>query len=148
MKWGVVGRRRLLKLADHLESGKLGHEKFDFSVINIGPFDIKGCGWVGCALGELPIVFPRQWRFTQSEIFLNAWNPLLKSKSTGNVFSDAMKFFGITEDEAHQLFAPNSFRHRPWAKKVLGDSATSRQVAGSIRKFITWKDDQTKQEAA
>lgn len=51
-----MNKERLLKLAEHLEVGELGHEVFDFTVYG-------GCGFAGCALGECPTVFPDDWAF-------------------------------------------------------------------------------------
>lgn len=43
---------RLLKIAEHLEAGKLGHKKFDFRYFNNGAKDARGCGTSGCAVGS------------------------------------------------------------------------------------------------
>lgn len=138
-KWSTVGKRRLLKLADHLERGTLGHKKFHFPVINIGVKDRKGCGSHGCAIGENPIVFPRQWRFSSYCAVVGSVE--LRSGTTGDPFSDVAIFFCISKDEAHSLFCPNKLLD--WAPKpdtYLPFSATREQVAKSIRQFIKWKD--------
>jgi len=66
----MIKFKKLQKLADHLRRGKLGHTTFDFSCINDGePAQVtidpktltikaSGCGTSGCAMGELPIIFP------------------------------------------------------------------------------------------
>ncbi len=51
-----MNKERLLALADHLERGKLGHEKFDFGCYN--NTDSNVCGTAGCGIGECPILFP------------------------------------------------------------------------------------------
>jgi len=47
---------RLEKMATHLESGKLGHEHFDFSVVNAGRTNKKGCGTAGCVLWIVGVI--------------------------------------------------------------------------------------------
>jgi len=139
-----VGRRRLLKLAAHLEKGNLGHKKFDFSVINTncyedGLYDSPGpskCGTHGCGLGECPVVFPRQWRFLGTEAVLRN-EPLVGASN--RTFCSAQIFFAVNAGESLALFSPESFR--PWAPNVyLGDSTTRKQEARNIRQFVKWKD--------
>ena len=49
-----MNRERLLRLADHLDHGKLGHEEFDFKQYNDTTESM--CGTAGCAIGECPIL--------------------------------------------------------------------------------------------
>lgn len=51
-----MNKRRLLKLATHLETGKLGHRHFYFGAYNLGAVTANKCGTSGCAIGELPII--------------------------------------------------------------------------------------------
>ena len=126
-----VGRWRLLKLAEHLESGTLGHANFDFRVSNIGETDKKGCGSTGCALGELPILFPKQWRFQAGCV-------ILRIDSTGDLFHDSAAFFGIDLIDAERLFIPGVLCL--WNDAVLYGKASRYDVAASIRQFVPWKD--------
>lgn len=137
MKWGAVGRRRLLKLAEHLESGTLGHAKFNFGSLNEGERAKKGCGAEGCGLGEMPIVFPKQWCFDHNG------EVVLKTGSTGDAFGDARQFFRITNHESIRLFISGMLCE--WASSILYADATRYQVAKSIRQFIPWKDEQESQ---
>lgn len=127
--------RRLEKLATHLESGKLGHEKFDFSQYN-NSYDNK-CGTMGCALGELPILFKRDWKFDE----IGA--PSLRNSQSDFPYprSDAMNYFGISEKEANRLFYPIDEDDVELSPKgsILPPSATRKQVAKGIRKFLKEK---------
>lgn len=130
-----LGKKRLLKLADHLESGKLGHKKFYFGAYNRDRYldDPKpySCGYMGCAIGECPIVFPRDWQFNA------AAEPGLRNGGVHELYA-AQDFFSIERDEASALFMPDWKRW--WTDSTLPVSATRKQVARSIRQFVAWKD--------
>ena len=83
-------------------------------------------------MGELPIVFPSQWRFD------NIWGVLLKHGGRGNTFGDVSCFFGITLSDSARLFG--YYMTRPWANGPLLGSASRYDVAASIRQFVPWKD--------
>jgi hypothetical protein len=120
--------KRLLKLAKHLRTGKLGHKKFDFGEYNVGEFNAKGCGTSGCAIGECPIVFKRYWAFKG-----RYRGPALKTISPINLgtFGAAGKsgqeFFGLDYIQYARLFVPG---HR------LSRMATPKQVARNIENFV------------
>lgn len=136
-------RKRLLKLAHHLESGKLGHEKFYFGQWNtdkcLCQMQKNGCGYAGCAIGEAPFAFPRQWRFHKG-------HPRLKGIRTGPLGQaiipeiSAMKFFGLEQDELDHLFIPCLQSPSEFAGTQLNRDATPRQVAANIRAFIKRKE--------
>lgn len=128
-----VYKDRLLKLAEHLEKGKLGHKKFDFAVYNCGEEDKRGCGTNGCAIGELPILFPRKWKF---DFF---GNPRLKIGSASEM-ADGKEFFNLDNDEYNHLFVPQYQTPHLFGGKYLGDNATRKQVAKNIRSFIRVKE--------
>lgn len=134
-------RERLEKLATHLESGKLGHAKFDFSAINetrdhaIPP--CGKCGYAGCALGELPIVFPRLWKFGAYGHTVLRSPRTMRAQNSGDSFSHSEEFFGLTCGESLGLFS--GCNPRPWAKTDLRPDATRKQVARGIRMFLRWK---------
>ncbi len=126
-------RERLLKLAKHLESGKLGHKNFDFTVINAGMTQPNLCGTNGCACGELPIVFPKTFEFYQ-EGEVN-----LKDGSLGDWEMDVRKFFDIQDDELNHLFIPNCQDTKRYCGNALGNKATPKEVAKNIREFVKAK---------
>lgn len=131
-----IGLKRLEKLAKHLESGKLGHEKFDFTLFNYGHKEGQKpntCGTMGCALGECPILFPKQWKFTNH-------GSVTLIKTDRMDFNAATEFFQINLQEAPVLFSCNCQKLiRILKLKKLFCNATPKQVAANIRKFIIYK---------
>jgi len=133
-----IHKKRLLKLAIHLETGVLGHKEFAFNILNAGPFDRVGCGTKGCAIGECPVLFPEDWKFSP----VGDRSPILRSEESNDVFSIgcAAIFFGLSYQDTECLFVPGglrfnaSFSHRP---SLLKFDATKELVAASIRKFVT-----------
>lgn len=118
---------RLLKLADHLENGKLGHETFDFSILNNTSKPV--CGTAGCAIGECPIVFPDEW------IFDSNGDPTLKEGRTA--WNSVDEFFDVTDDESSHLFIPK-YQLEKYSED-LGFNSTKEQVAANIRSFVSAK---------
>lgn len=130
---------RLLKLADHLDAGRPGGHTY-FNFLKISNSTTAHCGSAGCALGELPIVFRRYWKFV-SDTWSNV--RLRKSKFKPNdtintSFGHAAEFFDISNEDAKALFAPFSFRYWVTKPKWLTEHATPKQVAKSIRKFVEY----------
>ncbi len=139
-------KNRLLKLADHLEKGKLGHKKFDFNVYDIGQRIISknvigqkiNCGTNGCAIGECPVLFPRQWFFYE----LN--RPMLRSH--GSTQQSGEDFFGISQEEYRHLFLPSdkwetTQQPKLFGGRILGPRAKKQSVANNIRAFIKKKEE-------
>lgn len=136
-----MNKRRLLRLADHLDHGKLGHKVFDFCVLNIRSGRIrKGCGTAGCALGEMPIIAPKRWMFDHRSNYV----PVLRHTSMPNSFSSAEKWFGIDRDHVELLFVPGIIgvprQHAGVDPDLVllrnGPRATKHQVASSIRRYV------------
>lgn len=124
---------RLRKLAQHLKEGKLGHDKFDFSSYGhkIRSEESVNCGTAGCAMGECPAVFPRQWEW--NNIFL----PRLKAKSKNGFITmfAGMDFFRLDEDQYGHLFTPARQDTDIYGGEFLLDLATKDQVADNILAF-------------
>lgn len=141
---------RLRRLANHLLLGRLGHEYFDFNYYNSGGKPYK-CGTAGCAIGECPIAFPRDWRFDKDG------SPTLKRKPGSDTFMflpeqyAGKHFFGIDSHEYYYLFTPrSSFETSPVHRtrrndecvrlgKSLGPNASKDTVAKRIVKFCDQK---------
>lgn len=128
-----IGLRRLLKLADHLEHGKLGHEKFDFRYWNWSENWMVGnalpkseCGTLGCAIGEMPILWPKRFMFRR-------WNVLNRKTQELN-FHAVTEWFEISFDDAAALFSPNVGRW--WAAGRLKYKSSREAVARSIREYV------------
>lgn len=128
---------RLKKLANHLIKGKLGHEKFNFALYNTilnysDNFDRKGCGTVGCAIGECPIVFPKDWCFSKYS------EPKLRTINSSKQFIEqlsGLKYFGLTLVEYYHIFIPNNHSKKFGGRK-LGKKATAKAVGNNILAFI------------
>lgn len=122
-------KNRLLKLAKHLESGKLAHEKFDFCWFNRGEFKNftkpNKCGTRGCALGECPVLWKSwNWHF----------NSVVYKKIYSN-FQAAEMFFGLSELESQFLFQSGGDDEHELSNDI-GKNATKEKVAAHIRKFV------------
>ena len=106
----------LIELADHLETGNLHHDVFDF---NIYSSINTSCGTVGCALGEATHLF----KVSDEYLFRN--------------ISCASGYFGISNEELKYIFYPPN----PWYETTcpLPVTATKLQVAKHIRDFVAKK---------
>ena len=105
-------KNRLLKLAKHLESGKLHHKTFDLNTYH--------CGTRGCAIGECPKVWPKLWKFTRD---------IPKYKINTLATGSAMEFFDISGCAFQYLFTPQCYLH------VIGKQA-KKAVIKRIRDFV------------
>lgn len=97
-------------LATHLETGKLGHKRFNLRVFNQN-FDGRlqvdpepyTCGTNGCAIGELPIIFPQRYAFGREGVIVSlatGW-PVHKHEVYDSLGLDSYEF--------ETLFFPNSY---------------------------------------
>lgn len=121
-----MNKERLLKLATHLESGKLGHKRFDFAEIS--------CGTAGCAMGELPFAFKSEW--VQSKgCFEDEYSPKLRG-SSGYWWDDVRSFFDVSKKEMYHLFYHGCQEPDDLGGTRLGKDATKEQVASNIRAFV------------
>jgi hypothetical protein len=135
-----VNKERLLKLAEHLDKGKLGHKRFDFKTFNndVAPSHAKkkagkyigahGCGTNGCAIGECPFAFPEHWSIQEDG------HTKLEGCYYGG-FQGAMKFFDLDWDDTTFLFMP-AYNADELAEGKLSTRAGRHQVAAHIRKFV------------
>lgn len=154
-------KKRLLKLADHLSSRKLGHTTFDYGTW--GTFEQStdpkvtkrskeqfkvSCSTSGCALGECPTLFPRLWEY--GKLNDNALekikqygtldiSPNLKKGSNGAPTEDAAEFFGVGMQVATLLFHPDEEYWNEEGEQVLvapDGGVNKRTVAKHIRKVV------------
>jgi hypothetical protein len=114
---------RLEKLANHLLFGEIHLDVFNFAEIRkeyehnifadneddawVKQCDnlterIHSCGFAGCAIGELPALFPGEWTYTDFGY------PKLKENRYYNVYVHTERFFNLCEDDCALLFAPNN----------------------------------------
>lgn len=143
----IIHKKRLLKLAEHLERGKLIHQRFNFNRWNANEageqLKTNGCGFAGCAIGECPGIF-RAWGWKKGHPVLNK----NRRKQDRWTEMDAEEWFGLTHDEVTHLFVPSGFlgdNQRPnrYGGRILFDTATPKQVARNIRAFIKKKEQAT-----
>jgi hypothetical protein len=128
-------RARLLTLAAFLDT--LPRVKFDFDVfvredglpmkeaLKAGDHD---CGTAGCAVGWLPAVFPRAFKWECGTVFGTTWNG--KNIGPPANLEAARQWFGLRYPDADTLFLPNT------CGGSLGVDATPKQVADHIRTFV------------
>ena len=132
MAWKKVYQNRLKKFADHLMTGKLGHQVFNFAHLN--SFKTKSipykCGYAGCAMGECPVIF-KQWEFNEVA------DPVLKG--IDNSTESVVIFFGLNYNETDHLFYSHSQNIEKYGGRHLEEEATRKQVARNIRAFIKIK---------
>jgi hypothetical protein len=135
-----MNAERLLKLADHLDSGKLIHKNFNFGGFNFSDGDGEvdpaitaehpGCGTAGCALGECPAAFPGEWVFDSRAL------PVLKGSDHSAPLRSAAEFFSIDADEVDHLFWPNMQEPDVYGGVKCGSDAAPAVVASNIREFV------------
>lgn len=111
-----MNAERLLKLADHLENGKLFTPKFDITRWH--------CSTSGCAIGECPGLFPDEWRF-------DSGLPTLKGKF--DPLGSAEDFFGLNGKQAEYLFLDKEYGDY---EDDLANMITKKTVAKRIRDFV------------
>ncbi len=132
--------KRLLKLATHLERGELGQDKWNFAKLH----NVGKCGTMGCAMGELPHVFPSKWKYFDDGDGMDkgakCMAPVLRGgKNCTN--ADVIAFFGFNDYATLQhLFFPSRFMTvqdpAQYGGRVLGFRASRQQVAAQIRAFV------------
>lgn len=143
---------RLLKLAEHLKSGKLGHEIFNFSTYNSSEYldsfkpptnkyddpRLKHCSTCGCAIGECPFVF-EEWLFDEFSMPVIAkYSDLPKSidddwkSSSDATHLSGMEFFEIDKREFSQLFMPCGQYPLIYGGIDLNSKSTPMEVAQNI----------------
>lgn len=136
-----MNAKRLLKLADFLDA--LPRQKFDFGTIahqNGKPMrealmaGKESCGTVACAVGWMPVVFPRglKWdeKYAGSEEFPSV--VLRQDPDVDNVLA-AAAWFAISPYDADLLFVPGD---ADGGYSGLKNEATPKQVARHIRKWV------------
>ena len=127
----LTGKKRLLKLANHLLKGKLGHKRFDFSVFNQHYKSNNLCGSRGCALGEMPIVWPKQWRFTGDGVTCVPRGCI--------TYVNKVKWLSLSYYDYEYLFFPDNGIKKMTSlglKESLPKYSTKKQVANNIIQFI------------
>jgi hypothetical protein len=129
-----MNKQRLEKLAAFLDTLPAKKFRYDVIVRTTETTPSLDCGTIACAMGWLPVVFPRSWKW-EKNVF-NDWELNRKTKnnyllsSCDFTLTNVAKWFNITKDEAFMLFYPISMQNK------LTDNARPKTVAKHIRKFI------------
>ena len=134
-KFGKVQRKRMQKLIDFLWELKPG--RFFFGNYIQHYIEGYGCGTVACALGWCPAVFPRHWGARRGVPAMEYF-PVLKGKLS--TFGSAIEFFGLDAEEADALFYSERDGVGAFGGDYLWDSATPKQVARNLKKFLVYKE--------
>jgi hypothetical protein len=132
----------LERLADHLEKGKLGHDRFCFGTwhdyvrnsMEWAGVPAGFCGTLGCAVGEAPFAHPEDWELKhtpQGDVV-----PLLRSDSSRLPMGDARLYYGLSSGQSSHLFVAHYQRPGLFGGKKLSAAATKEEVAANIRSFI------------
>jgi len=126
---------RLRRLAKHLRGTHRAHKKFSFSILSKGKWKKgKFCGSAGCAIGELPALWPKEWTWELYGPYSNA--VVHKSQLTyGTEYGIIARFFSITVIQVEHLFVPNK-QIEIFGEQKLDRDATPEQVADNIDIFI------------
>lgn len=145
-----MNKERLLKIANHLSYGNLAHDVFSFITYNDslgGRYKNNGCGTHGCAIGELPKIFPEDFAFVSGK-YRNA--PLLLESqdiTEHDKIVSIRKYLDLNKNEYEMLFIPykhkqiEAFNNKYKANLIkLDEDATRYEVSGNIRKFIKTKE--------
>lgn len=135
----AVYKNRLMKLYEHLKKGKLGQDVFNFNHFHAS-LTGKTCGTMGCAIGELPYLFKRDFAFEEDG--LGNFTIRRRGHKATTTVSDVKGFFGITFGEYQHLFFPRWQNTEELGGKVLGEDATRYQVADNILAFLKVKENE------
>jgi len=132
----------LRKLAQHLDTGELGHEKFYFGFFNSGPSPrkrshyqdeprLRRCNSAGCGLGECPFVFP-EWHFNNEE--QPVYRDIVSSEISAGIF------FDLDRIQYEHLFIPDRQIPYEYGGKTLTKYCTKEELAANIRIFCDFID--------
>lgn len=113
---------RLLKLAHTLRT-RVKSKYFDMKRLSVGELTKEHpCGTAACAIGHMPLAFPRQFELALScrTGFGTAFYNVMDKRT--RCYANVMNFFGITFDESMYLFGAKHSGRTPKAEaKVIED---------------------------
>lgn len=131
-----IHEKRLRKLIAFLR--QLPRKRFNFAIVRNEP---PKCGAVGCAIGYLPNVFPRVFKsipLAAGDGSLGTFTHRITFRGTDehNFGGAAAWVSGLREIAAGDLFDPNQQRYVDKRLPILPKTATPKQVARMLEKFI------------
>ena len=124
---------KLEAAANHLLTGKLGHDKFNIVHFNQGSEDANVCGTSGCMVGEFPIIWPSVFRFASDNH--EGKHILFINDSSESTERDVMNWLNISHWQYTHLFYSTCQRDE-YGGIELSNNATKEQVANNILEFI------------
>jgi len=121
---------RLRKLSKHLRGANRAHDRFVMGTYAQGRF-IEGnyCGSAGCAIGELPELWPKDWKWTGTCVVFG-------NQKDSAIVADVANFFSITTVQAQHLFFAYSQNLTRFGGRTLSPIATAIDIADNIDAFI------------
>lgn len=123
-----VGLRRLLRLADHLDT--VPRKSFDMRYWRA---EGANCGTVSCAAGHACSIpsFRKAGLVMEYDYTMYAGLKVFMVKYKSDESFDALaQFFGISSEDAEFLFNPQQYNQYFYA------NITTKQVANRIRKYV------------
>jgi hypothetical protein len=117
---------RLRRLSAFLRT--LPPERFNFRRLVLR-CDTNGCGTVCCAVGWLPAVDKRNWKWSRC-IYTSSIFPELRGFEGNPTIRSLSQYFGINTNHIIDLFYPGAYGNQ------LKGNATAIEVADHIDKFI------------
>ncbi len=111
------------------ELRKVPEKDFDIESYVGGEIEDIGCGSTACALGYCPLIFTDEWEFYKGNSFKF---PCLKGNAdpVADPFNEAEQFFGLSEDEAENLFDASRYEREVdgWFAPVASPSDVSNRI--------------------
>jgi hypothetical protein len=117
-------------LEKHLRSGNLGHKKWDFQSVCY-QFD---CGTCGCAIGELPYVFPHDFYFDKSKETIGA---TVIGFDCDHAVVPLNIFHVLRFEESQKEILANIFSDSERHGVMNMKDVTPLMIADAIKQFIT-----------
>lgn len=105
----------------------LALDEFDFDVL----VDKHSCGTVGCFMGHLPQMFPKEFEFKYSKDVC-----FVESLQEINLEEGIGRLFGLNNDERDILFYPIYFDEDRVSQYELPPNSTKEEVAQNLINFI------------
>ncbi len=141
-----IGAGRLLKLADFLDM--VHPSKFNLNEwvsgrkpdqMSEAPTKKGDCGTTACAVGWLPVLFPKSWSWRTPKAWYDSFGNMANAEihykrwpnadlTQGQKLSAAADFFSIDYDDASELFMPDAYRQ--------GNATRAKTVAKRIRSLV------------
>lgn len=137
-------KERLAKLADFIEK-VVPSQHFNMEIFVEGDCKVlkevaktgkpqkekdRDCGSACCAIGWLPALFPRSFKWKDNND-LNDYFDIIHKESGKEAFEGAEEFFSINDDQSQYLFDPWSYQAGRNGNKIRKSTVINR-----LRRFV------------